>query len=218
MDDDLQHPPEEIHKLLEELAKGYDVVYGIPHQLVHSRWRNFFSINTKRVLAKILRLKNIKYISAFRVFKTKIRTAFDTFNSPNVIIDALLTWGTDNYGTAMVEESPRAEGHSNYNFLSLVKIAMLVLTGFSTIPLRFAIVIGFIFTFFGFGVLIYVLVRTLGEGSIPGFPFLASIISIFSGVQLFTLGIFGEYLARIFNRSMNQPAFVIDNTTSSGSK
>jgi undecaprenyl-phosphate 4-deoxy-4-formamido-L-arabinose transferase len=93
---------------------------------------------------------------------------------------------------------------------------MLVLTGFSTIPLRLASIVGFVFTFFGIGVLVYVLIRTLLEGSIPGFPFLASIISIFSGVQLFTLGIFGEYLARIFNRSMNHPAFVIDKTTPAG--
>ena len=90
---------------------------------------------------------------------------------------------------------------------------MLVLTGFSTLPLRIASAIGFFFTLFGGGVLIYVVVRTIQEGSIPGFPFLASIVSIFSGVQLFTLGIFGEYLARIFNRSMNHPAYVIGETT-----
>ena len=216
MDDDLQHPPEEIHKLIEELNKGYDVVYGIPQQLVHSRWRNFFSTATKNVLARILGIKNIKYISAFRAFRTKVRSAFENFNSPNVILDALLTWGTDNFGTVIVEEAPRSEGRSNYTFWGLVKVAMLVLTGFSTIPLRFASIVGFIFTIFGFGVLVYVLIRTWVEGSIPGFPFLASIISIFSGVQLFTLGIFGEYLARIFNRSMNHPAFVIDKMTPAG--
>jgi undecaprenyl-phosphate 4-deoxy-4-formamido-L-arabinose transferase len=216
MDDDLQHPPEEIHKLVEELQKGYDVVYGVPHQLVHSRWRNFFSTTTKRLLARILGIRNIKVISAFRSFRTKIRTSFESFNSPNVILDALLTWGTENFGTVIIEEMPRSEGRSNYNFWGLVKVAMLVLTGFSTIPLRLASIVGFVFTFFGIGVLVYVLIRTLLEGSIPGFPFLASIISIFSGVQLFTLGIFGEYLARIFNRSMNHPAFVIDKTTPAG--
>jgi len=214
MDDDLQHPPEEIHKLIEELHKGYDVVYGIPHQLVHSHWRNFFSVSTKAALAKFLGIKRIRHISAFRAFKTKIRNAFENYNSPNVIIDALLTWGTDNFGTVEVNEEPRREGRSNYSFFSLVKIALLILTGFSTIPLRFASVLGFFFTLFGIGVLVYVLIRTLAEGSIPGFPFLASIISIFSGVQLFSLGIFGEYLARIFDRSMNHPAYVIGEITS----
>jgi undecaprenyl-phosphate 4-deoxy-4-formamido-L-arabinose transferase len=59
-------------------------------------------------------------------------------------------------------------------------------------------------------VFIYVLVVYLTAGSLPGFPFLASIIALFSGAQLFALGIFGEYLARMFDRSMDRPTYVID--------
>ena len=62
---------------------------------------------------------------------------------------------------------------------------------------------------FGLGVLIYAVVRSFQDGSVPGFPFLASIISIFSGAQLFALGIFGEYLGSIFHRSMNQPTYIL---------
>jgi undecaprenyl-phosphate 4-deoxy-4-formamido-L-arabinose transferase len=213
MDDDLQHPPEEIYLLINKLSEGYDVVYGIPQKLVHSPWRNFSSKMTKLFLAKFLGMKRIKYMSAFRAFKSSIRKSFEQFDGPNVIIDALLTWGTDNFGLAMVDEEPRQTGRSNYNFFKLVKVAMIVLTGFSTVPLRFASIMGFILTLFGMGVLVYVLIRTMSEGSIPGFPFLASIISIFSGAQLFSLGVFGEYLARIFHRSMNQPAYVIGEST-----
>ena len=213
MDDDLQHPPEEIHKLIEKMGEGFDVVYGIPFKQVHEPWRNFFSWFTKAVLSKILGIKSIKSISAFRAIKTELRKAFVNFDSPNILIDALLTWGTNNFGTVEVNEEVRSVGRSNYTFIKLFQVAMLVLTGFSTLPLRIASAIGFIFTLFGGGVLVYVIAITIQEGSIPGFPFLASIISIFSGVQLFTLGIFGEYLARIFNRSMNHPAYVIGETT-----
>ena len=213
MDDDLQHPPEEISKLINKIEEGFDVVYGIPAKLVHERWRNFFSWFTKSVLSKVLGIKSIKSISAFRAIRTDVRRAFMNFDSPNIIIDALLTWGTNNFGTVEVVEEKRNIGRSNYTFLKLFQIAMLVLTGFSTLPLRIASAIGFFFTLFGAGVLVYVIARTFQEGSIPGFPFLASIVSIFSGVQLFTLGIFGEYLARIFNRSMNHPAYVIGETT-----
>ena len=213
MDDDLQHPPEEIHKLVEKLLEGFDVVYGIPLKQVHEPWRNFFSWFTKTVLSKMLGIKGIKTISAFRAIKTDLRKAFINFDSPNILIDALLTWGTSNFGIVEVNEEKRSAGRSNYTFIKLFQMAMLVLTGFSTIPLRIASAIGFFFTLFGGGVLVYVIIRALQEGSIPGFPFLASIISIFSGVQLFTLGIFGEYLARIFNRSMDHPAYVIGKTT-----
>ncbi len=212
MDDDLQHPPEEIHKLLKEIHKGFDVVYGIPQKLVHKKWRNFSSKITKNLLARFLGIKRIKYLSAFRVMRREVRKAFEKFDNPNVIIDALLTWGTENFGTVEVNEQPRSQGHSNYNFFKLVKITMIILTGFSTIPLRISSVIGFALTIFGIGILTYTVVRTFLEGSIPGFPFLASIISIFSGAQLFSLGIIGEYLARIFNRSMNHPSYIIDTT------
>jgi undecaprenyl-phosphate 4-deoxy-4-formamido-L-arabinose transferase len=209
MDDDLQHPPEEIHKLVEKLNEGYDVVYGIPEKLVHSTWRNFSSRFTKRFLGKILGVEGIKYISAFRAFKKEIRTAFDQFDSPNVIIDALLRWGTEKFGTVEVNEQTRMVGHSNYDLFKLAKFTMLVLTGFSTIPLRFASLVGFFLTLFGIGVLIFVMIKGFLDGNLPGFPFLASIISIYSGAQLFGLGIFGEYLARIFNRSMRVPTYVI---------
>ena len=85
MDDDLQHPPEEIAKLIDKLDEGYDVVYGIPRELVHSLWRNFSSRASKYFLAKILGINRIKYMSAFRAFKTDLRRSFASFNSPNVI-------------------------------------------------------------------------------------------------------------------------------------
>jgi glycosyltransferase involved in cell wall biosynthesis len=213
IDDDLQHPPEEIYKLIDKLDEGFDVVYGIPAKLVHSRWRNFSSRFTKSFLGRMLRIEGIKYISAFRAFKTDLRKAFVLFDSPNVIIDALLRWGTENFGSIEIIENQRMVGKSNYNLLKLIKFTMLVLTGFSTIPLRFASLLGFFLTVFGICVLGYVVLKGILGGTIPGFPFLAAIISIFSGAQLFGLGIFGEYLARVFNRSMRIPTYVIGETS-----
>ncbi|MBR6089674.1 MAG: glycosyltransferase, partial [Anaerolineaceae bacterium] len=140
---------------------------------------------------------------------TYLRDAFAEYRSPEVYIDPLLTWGTKNFGHVYVDEEERTIGKSNYSFARLVKASLLILTGYSTVPLRFATMIGFLFMLFGLGVLIYVLVVTLSVGSAPGFPFLASIISIFAGVQLFTLGIIGEYLARVYDRASDRPTYVI---------
>lgn len=213
IDDDLQHPPEEIHKLLDKLAEGYDVVYGTPTHLPHSWWRNLLSRFTKRALAYVMGLKTVRDIGSFRAFRSSLRKAFDNYQNPSVLVDVLLSWGTTNFATIPVEEDPRPVGDSNYNFFKLLKVGMEVLTGFSTIPLRLASLVGFFFTLFGFAVFIYVLIVFFALGSIPGFPFLASIISIFSGTQLFALGIFGEYLARIFDRSMERPPYVVGATT-----
>ena len=84
-----------------------------------------------------------------------------------------------------------------------------MMTGFSTAPLQLASLIGFGCTLFGLAVFLYVFIRYCLEGSVPGFPFLASIIAIFSGAQLFALGVIGEYLARMHFRTMNRPVYAI---------
>jgi undecaprenyl-phosphate 4-deoxy-4-formamido-L-arabinose transferase len=66
---------------------------------------------------------------------------------------------------------------------------------------------------FGFGIFAYVMIIYFVAGSLPGFPFLASVIAIFNGAQMFTLGIFGEYLARMFDRSMDRPPYIIQEAT-----
>jgi len=77
------------------------------------------------------------------------------------------------------------------------------------LPLRFASTVGFVFILFGIGILIYVLIISLTMGSVPGFPFLASIISLFSGVQLFSLGIMGEYISRMYEKSIDRPPYIV---------
>lgn len=210
MDDDLQHPPEEIHKLLELMQQDYDVVYGIPEKMPHSWWRNAFSYLIKRFLAMAMGVKNVRDFAAFRAFRTQLREAFAGYQNPNIILDVLLSWGTTRFATVVVDEKPRQSGRSNYNFFKLFQYTMVVLTGFSTLPLRIASLVGFMFTFFGIIIFIFVLATYFLVGSIPGFPFLTSIIALFSGMQLFALGIMGEYLARIFDRSMDRPPYVID--------
>jgi glycosyltransferase involved in cell wall biosynthesis len=216
MDDDLQHPPEEIHKLLARLAQGgdqmqrVDVVYGLPQVMPHSWWRNMFSFLIKRFLALAMGVKNLRDFAAFRAFRTDLRRAFSAYQNPNVIIDVLLSWATTRFATVTVDEKPRAAGRSNYSFMKLFQYTMVVLTGFSTLPLRIASLVGFVFTIFGLLVLVYVLGVYIFAGSVPGFPFLASLVAVFSGVQLFALGIIGEYLARIFDRSMDRPPYIVE--------
>jgi undecaprenyl-phosphate 4-deoxy-4-formamido-L-arabinose transferase len=211
MDQDLQHLPEDIPLLLAELEKGYDVVYGAPKKLPQGLIRNFLTASIKGILASTMGVPSVKNISAFRAFRTQLRAAFENFQSPNMIIDVLLSWGTTRFSSVQVDIAEART--SNYNFAALVKAALQILTGYSTKPLRLASWIGFAMTLFGLGVFIYVLVIYFALGSLPGFPFLASIIALFSGAQLFALGIFGEYLARMFDRSMDRPAYVIHQTT-----
>ena len=210
MDDDLQHSPEEIHKLLAKLAEGFDVVYGTPQHEQHGLWRDLASQATKLALQSTMGTQTARNVSAFRAFRAQLRGAFANYQSPFLSIDVLLTWGTTRFAAVPVRHDPRWIGASNYTFRKLVTHALNMVTGFSTLPLQLASWVGFAFTLFGLGVLIYVLGRYLIEGgSVPGFPFLASIIAVFSGAQLFALGIIGEYLARMHFRTMERPTYVI---------
>lgn len=210
MDDDLQHPPEEIGKLIKPLENGFDVVYGKPMRQQHALWRNFSSYLTRLALQGAMGVKNARNVSAFRAFRTNVREAFARYQSPFVSIDVLLVWGTTSFTSVPVNHDPRRGGKSNYNFRKLVRQAINMTTGFTVLPLQLASILGFSFAIFGFFILLYVIVRFIIEGgSVPGFPFLASIIAIFSGVQLFSLGIIGEYLARMHFHLMEKPSYVV---------
>ncbi len=217
IDDDLQHPPEEIPKLLAALTNDYDVVYGTPESRQHGLWRNVASHITRVGLRSVMQVDVVRKVSAFRVIRTYLRDAFADYHGPYVSIDVLLTWGTSRFTAVTVEHRTRECGTSNYTFRKLLAHAMDMMTGFSTFPLRMASALGFFMALFGFGVIVYVLTRYfIAGGSVPGFPFLASIITIFSGVQLFALGLFGEYLARMHFRIMNKPSYSIRQIKQSG--
>lgn len=215
IDDDLQNPPEEIGALLERLRDDVDVVYGTPLVEQHGFLRDQASRITKFALQNAMSADTARHVSAFRAFRTQIREAFAAYGGPFVSIDVLLTWGSTRFTHVRVRHEPRAAGTSNYTFRRLLTHAANMMTGFSTLPLQIASLIGFLFTLFGFAVLLYVLGAYVANGgsSVPGFAFLASIVALFSGAQLFALGIIGEYLARMHFRSMDRPTYVVREVT-----
>ena len=217
MDDDLQNPPEEIPKLVAALNDGYDVVYGTPAARAHGLWRRLASQLTRVALQQAMGGdRGVRDISAFRAFRTPLREAFATYQSPFVSVDILLAWGTSRVSSVTVRQDARQNGASTYTFRRLVTHGLNMMTGFSTRPLQLASLLGISFTVVGFFVFAYVLVRYLIQGgSVPGFSFLASTIALFAGVQLFTLGVIGEYLSRVYVRSMDRPTYVVAETTAS---
>ncbi len=214
LDDDLQNPPEEIPKLLAKLDEGNDVVYGSWRVPAHGLLRNLATRVTKFALRGVIGSEIAGQVSAYRAFRTELREAFADFAGPYVSIDVLLSWGTSRFAATPVRHDPRAAGKSSYGLGKLATHALNVLTGFSTRPLRIASLMGLAFTLLGGVVLVLVIVRYFASGRVvPGFAFLASIIAIFSGAQLLTLGIIGEYLARMHVRIMDRPPYAVREET-----
>ena len=206
----LQNPPEEIPRLLKKLTEGYDVVYGTPAKEQHGLWRDLASRVTKLALQSAMGAETARNVSAFRAFRTQVRRSFSDFAGPFASIDVLLTWGTTRFSSVRVDHAPRLAGESNYTFHNLLVHALNMMTGFSVLPLRLASLMGLGFAAFGGLVLVYVLVVYLVAGRVvQGFAFTTSIIAIFSGAQLLSLGIIGEYLARMHFRLMQKPSYVV---------
>ncbi len=210
MDDDLQHPPEEMHKLLAKLDEGYEVVYGFPEQEQHGLLRDLASVMTKMALSNSMGAETARHISAFRAFRTRAREAFSDYHSPFVSIDVILTWATTRFVAIKVRHDPRPHGVSSYTFGKLFTHAMNMMTGYSVVPLQVANLLGFVCTLLGGAMLLFVVGRRVFFGtSVPGFTFLASSIALFSGAQLLALGVIGEYLARMHFRMMERPTYTV---------
>src|ERR1700730_1540144 len=134
MDDDLQHPPEEILKLLTVLDQGYDVVYGKAAQEQHGLLRDLASLITKLALQNMMGADLARQVSAFRLFRAEVAGAFRHYEGAFVSIDVLLTWGTNRIAATPVRHETRAQGTSGYTFRKLIAHAMNMITGFSTKP------------------------------------------------------------------------------------
>ncbi|NBX77146.1 MAG: glycosyltransferase [Proteobacteria bacterium] len=214
LDDDLQNPPEEIPTLISKISEGYDVVYGVARNRKDSLFRKWASFGTRLALSSIAGASAARYASSYRIFNAKMKKAFESFGGGYLSIDALLGWGTTSFGHVLVSHEARKEGESNYKFGKLLLHSITMLTGYSIIPLRMASIVGLGFLGFGFLVLAWVIGRfIINGGSVPGFPFLASIVTLFSGAQLFSLGIIGEYIGRMHFRVMDRPTYIVSDTT-----
>ncbi|NBV49813.1 glycosyltransferase [bacterium] len=210
LDDDLQNPPEEIPTLLNVLKPEVDVVYGAREKEQHGFSRNLASRLVKLSLTYFLGAKTANKSSAFRAFRSHLREGFKDYQCDFISIDVLLSWMTNRFAYVPVAHEARYAGKSNYSPWKLYRHALNMLTGFTTLPLQLATAIGLVFTIFGLVILGYVLINYLGHGDrVPGFAFLASIISIFSGATLFSIGVLGEYLARMYSRTIQRPAYSI---------
>jgi undecaprenyl-phosphate 4-deoxy-4-formamido-L-arabinose transferase len=210
MDDDLQHPPEEIPRLLEALGQDGDLVYGTPIESRQGAARALSSRITRLWLHRVLGSEIASRASAFRAFRTVLREGFAHYEGPAVAIDALLAWTTTRVATVPVRHDPRRHGRSQYGWLRLARLAIDLTTTFRTWPLRLASVVGFLVMAFGLGLLAFVVGSYFVTGQpLSVFRFLAAVLAIFSGAQLFTLGILGEYVARIHHRVLREPSYVV---------
>jgi glycosyltransferase involved in cell wall biosynthesis len=210
MDDDLQHRPEELRRLIAPLENPQtDLVYGVPHNEEHSIARSWASRTVKASLA-LSGVDNAKDVSALRAFRTELRAGFAHVNDTFASVDVMLSWTTTGVVREPVAMDKRTTGKSSYTISRLIRHAVTMVTGYSSVPLKLVTWLGLACAIFGTTLLIIVLVRFAeGKTSVAGFTTIASMVALFSGAQMLSIGILGEYVGRIHFRGMQRPTYLV---------
>ena len=210
MDDDLQHRPDEILTLLAPLAAGeVDLVYGVAREEEHGFWRSAASRTVKRGLG-LAGVRAAEDVSAFRAFWTVQREGFTHSEDPYVSLDVMLSWTTTLICRVAVQMDQRLVGTSSYSLHTLVRHALNMITGYSNVPLRVVAWLGGVCAFIG-AILAAVVVWKFASGdtTVAGFTTIAAMVAVFSGAQMLSLGIIGEYIGRLHTRSTGKPTFLV---------
>jgi undecaprenyl-phosphate 4-deoxy-4-formamido-L-arabinose transferase len=212
MDDDGQHMPTTIKTLLDQMSDDIDVIYGIPETEAHTRFRNFSSRLLKRILFSMFGFQNARHTSAFRLIRREIFGSVNFESLTSGFLEVVIDWNTEKVKWVSVPMSRRVLGKSNYTFRKLFRMATNMVTSYSTKPLRIATFIGFIGFLLSFGLSCFYLYKAFNqEIQVDGYASLIVLVGLLGSVQLITLGILGEYLGKIHERSTGKPNFFIRN-------
>lgn len=214
MDADLQHPPELIIQFIERWRQGYKNVYG--QRLDRATDPRIRAIFTKLFYRLVDKYGDVSLPSGAGDYRLLDRQAVDALLSMRErarFNKGLYAWiGFRSVGVPYTVES-RAAGKSKFNFSRLLQFALDGFMSFSSIPLKIWTYAGLLISGFALAMALYYWTRTMLFGvDLPGFPSLIVSITFFSGVQLISLGVIGEYIARIFNEVKGRPLYLIEET------
>ncbi len=200
MDDDLQHPPEEIPKLIEAIQRDPDVlcVMGQYHQKSHNWFRNLGSQLFRRMMNRMCGIPANVHTTSFRIMKKELAQALLACRGAKPILSYWILSITKKIGNIDVRHEPRVTGTSGYPLAKLIRTTLDSVVNASTAPLRFFSGVGFVSAAVSLAIGLFFFVRWLVGGiGVAGFMSQILLISFFGGMMLTGIGVLGEYVARI---------------------
>lgn len=211
MDSDLQHPPEVIPDLIAHWQQGVDLVYAIRRNRdTDSRLRRLFSRAFYAVFRTIAEIQMPEGAGDFCLLDRKVIDAVNALPERNRFMKGLVSWVGFRQATVPFDVAPRQDGHSSWNFFRLLRFAFDGLSSFSTLPLRIWTWGGAAVSLFAMAYGLYLTLRTLLYGiDVPGYASMMVGILFLGGVQLLSLGVLGEYLARVFTEVKARPIYLV---------
>jgi len=210
LDDDFQNPPDEVRKLVDEIGKGYDVVWSRYEEKRHAWFRNLGSRFNDRIATTMLGKPHDLYLSSFKAFNRFVIDEVTRYTGPFPYLDGLILRVTRNYSTVLCRHDDRREGKSGYTLRKLVSLWLNMFTSFSVLPLRIASFLGLFVALLGVVLGIWFFVAQMLHPDVQrGWASLIVTLLVASGIQLLVLGMIGEYLGRLFLQDSGRPQFVV---------
>ena len=210
MDADLLDPPSLIPQMLQYWKEGYQDVYAKRRDRGQESWiRKQFSLLFYKILSSTTRFDVLQNVGDFRLLDRKCIEALRQMRESERYTKGMFCWIGFNKKEIVFDRDDRIAGKSNWNFISLMNLAIEGITSFTTAPLRFASIMGFFISIGSFLYGLYFISKTLIVGEpIRGFTTLIVVMLFLGGVQLLTIGILGEYIGRIFNETKHRPVYL----------
>ncbi len=211
LDADLQDPPSLIPDMLSYWEEGYEDVYAKRKNRGKESWlRKQFSLAFYRILKHSSSIEMLPNTGDFRLLDRCCIDALKQLRETDRYTKGLFCWIGFKKKEIEFNRGDRVAGKSKWNFFKLLRLAIEGITSFTTTPLRFSTILGAIIAFGAFILMMYYLIKTFIYGDpIQGFPTLITSILFLGGIQLLSIGILGEYLARVFNESKKRPIYLI---------
>lgn len=211
IDADLQDPPSLIPEMLKYWEEGYEDVYAKRANRGKESWlRKRFSLLFYKILDQSTRFDVLQNVGDFRLLDRCCINALKQLRESERYTKGMFCWIGFKKKEIIFDRADRVAGESNWNFWSLLNLAIEGITSFTTAPLRFATVCGFVIAFFAFCLLSFYGIKTLIWGDpVQGFTTLIVVTLFMGGVQLLSIGILGEYIGRIFNETKNRPTYLV---------
>lgn len=210
MDADLQDPPSLIPEMIKYWEEGYDDVYALRKDRGKESWlRKKLSLAFYDILQRSTRIEVLPNVGDFRLLDRSCIEALKKLRESERYTKGMFCWIGFRKKEIKFDRGNRTAGNSSWNFISLFGLAIEGITSFTTVPLRFATIMGVIVSLTSFIYIMYIILKVFLWGEpVQGYPSMMCVILFLGGVQLLSLGIIGEYLSRVFSESKNRPTYI----------
>lgn len=210
IDADLQDPPEKIEEMITYFEQGYDLVLGVrKDRSVDSFIKRFFSQNYYRLM-RLMGVNIVYNHGDFRLMAKSLVQEFNALPERNRLIRAMILQLESRYATVLYKREPRRAGKSKFNITSLFSLGLDGIVSFTYFPLRLTSLIGILISFLTIMGAFWVLyIKLFTDEFIPGWASTLLPILALGGLQLFFLGLIGEYIGRLYVEVKQRPIFIV---------